>query len=94
MGFLVLCCAFGVEGDGPELYSNLLTMESSSIRPPRGFAFVEDKLCRAFFPLRGTQCFSFIDSINVGTIVNVSGQQFDAAFTSFLVSSNIRLVML
>jgi hypothetical protein len=59
--------------------------------PPTTFAFVEEKLCRALGPIKQSM-FAFLDSINVGTIVNLSGEALDSVTMDFLSESNIRLV--
>jgi hypothetical protein len=61
--------------------------------PPTGFAFVEEKLCRAFTPIKHSM-FAMLDSVNVGTIINVSGESLDTQTMDFLSESNIRLVSL
>lgn len=59
--------------------------------PPTGFAFVEEKLCRAWGPILPSM-FSLLDCVNVGTIVNVSGEPLDRQALDFLSESNIKLV--
>ena len=75
----------------PVVHSSLITPHFT-VTPPFGFSFIEEKICRAFAPLLPNM-FTFLDTANIGCIINVSGELLDDNTLVFLQESNISLVI-
>lgn len=59
--------------------------------PPPNFSYLEDTLCRCTVPI-SRNSISFLHSISVGCIVNVSGKKMDSAVVSYCEEQGVLLV--
>jgi hypothetical protein len=62
-----------------------------SILPPPNFSYVEENICRCWFPVTRSNV-NFIQSVSVNYIVNVSGKKFESAFQSYCDEKGIEVV--
>ena len=66
-------------------------MEAPRRAAPPGFAFVEDCLCRCTTPLSRPN-WPFLQTLNLGSVINVSGDVLDDELVSFLQGNSVQVV--
>jgi hypothetical protein len=71
--------------------NNAASKSNYLIVPPLNFCYIEDTLCRCSMPI-SRNCISFLHSISVGCIINVSGKKFDSGLMSYCEEQGILIV--
>lgn len=62
-----------------------------SVIPPANFSYLEDFICRCSAPI-SRNSISFISSIAVGSIINISGKKLDPYLVTFCEEQGITIV--
>jgi hypothetical protein len=64
-----------------------------SVTPPSNFSYIEENICRCTFPLTRANV-SFVQSINVTNVINLSSKKLETSFQSFCDEKGIDVVRL